>query len=68
MNLMDYVKTEIRNRLNEITDDVINGSCTDYAAYRYQCGQAMGMVMAEDIIKQAERKARAAEDGELEQE
>ena len=61
MNMLDYIKSEIRKSLNELTDDVINGSCLDYPSYRYECGKAFGLVMAEDIIKEAERKMRLAE-------
>lgn len=56
--MIEAIKKEIRDRLNLITDDVINGSCMTFDQYRYQCGIAYGMVIAEEIIKEAEKKAR----------
>ena len=63
MDFIEYVKVEIRNKLNEITDNVINGDCLTFDNYRYMCGQAFGLIIVEDIIKQAERKMLQA-DGE----
>jgi hypothetical protein len=57
VTLIEYIQSEIRKALNDITDDCINGGCVDFPQYRYECGRAIGLVMAEEIIKVALSKA-----------
>lgn len=62
MNLIEYIQSEIRRSLNDITDDCINGGCVDFPQYRYECGRAIGLVMAEEIIKVALSKVSGDEE------
>ena len=62
--MIDAIRKEIRKALNDITDDCINGGASDFAQYRYECGRAMGLVMAEEIIKDLEQRARRSDLGD----
>lgn len=61
MNILEAVQAEIRKRLNELTDEVINNSAKDYAEYRYECGKAYGLAMSESIIQDLVRIANRVE-------
>lgn len=50
----ELMKAKIREELNRITDEAINGACPDYASYRFFCGIAYGLAQAENIIKETE--------------
>lgn len=59
---LEAIKLKIRNELNRITDDTINGACTDFANYRFACGIAHGLAYAEDIVKEIEAKLYAIDE------
>lgn len=61
---IEAIKIKIRNELNRITDDTINGACPDFPAYRFACGIAHGLAFAEDIVKEIEAKLYADEAGD----
>jgi hypothetical protein len=54
MTPFEAIRAKIRDELNRITDATINGSCADFPAYRFDCGTAYGLVMAEAIVKEIE--------------
>lgn len=59
----EVFRENIRERMNEITDDVATGSAKDYADYMKKVGVITGLALAEreflDIMERVER----AEDG-----
>jgi hypothetical protein len=50
LQAMDFI-TALRNRLrtdmNNFTDDLANGQCTDFATYKELCGVIRGLAYAE---------------------
>lgn len=54
MTPFEAMRAKIRNELNRITDEVINGACSDYPSYRFICGIAYGLAQADEIIKETE--------------
>jgi hypothetical protein len=50
LHAMDFV-TALRNKLrtdmNNFTDDLANGQCTDFATYKELCGVIRGLAFAE---------------------
>lgn len=54
MTPFEMMRSKIRDEMNRITDDTINGVCTDYAQYQRACGIAYGLAVAESIVKEAE--------------
>jgi hypothetical protein len=67
ISALEAARIRIREELNLLTDQVINGVCQDYPAYRHACGQALGLVAAEEILKDIEGKLNSDEDGEDEE-
>jgi hypothetical protein len=61
ISALEAIKIKIRNEMNRITDDVINGACADFPAYRFACGVAHGLAFAEEIVKEIEAKVYADE-------
>lgn len=54
MTPFESMRAKIREELNRITDETINGACPDYPSYRFFCGIAYGLAQAENIIKETE--------------
>lgn len=64
ISAFEAIKIKIRNEMNRLTDDVINGACPDFSAYRFACGVTHGLAFAEEIIKEIEAKVYADEAGD----
>lgn len=56
MTELDVIKQKIRQKLNELADDLALGSAKDYAEYRHLTGIVAGLALVErDIIDLQER-------------
>jgi hypothetical protein len=50
LQAMDFVtalRNKIRTDMNNFTDDLANGQCTDFATYKELCGVIRGLAFAE---------------------
>lgn len=57
-NALDYLRSKIREIMNEHADFVATGSAVDWADYRYQVGIIEGLAKAErELLDLAERFA-----------
>lgn len=45
--LLEHLRKKIRQIMNDVTDDVATGSCTDFSAYRFLTGIIEGLARAE---------------------
>jgi hypothetical protein len=60
MNELDVIRQKIRQKLNELADDLALGSARDYAEYRHLTGIIAGIALVErDIIDLQERQREA---------
>ena len=62
MTVLEAIRAKLRDELNRITDETINGACSDYPAYRFICGMAYGLALAENVIKETEAAVYRDED------
>jgi hypothetical protein len=46
-NFASVLRDKLRKDMNEYTDDMANGICTDYATYQKLCGIIQGLALAE---------------------
>lgn len=60
MTELDLIKRRIRDRLNDLADELAGGAAKDYAEYKHITGVIMGLAMAErdvlDIQKRTEEE------------
>jgi hypothetical protein len=51
MTELDVIRQKIRNKMNELADDIALGSAKDFADYKFLTGIISGLAMVErDII------------------
>lgn len=46
-NFAEVLRAKFRKDMNDYTDDMANGVCTDFAAYQKLCGVVQGLALAE---------------------
>lgn len=51
----EVIRKKIRDELNRVTDEAINGAANDFAQYRFMCGLAYALAQAEDIVRETEK-------------
>lgn len=61
MNELDVIKRKIREKLNEIADDLALGGAQDYNQYKYLTGIVSGLALVERDILDLEAANKAAE-------
>ncbi len=61
MTELDVIKQKIRNKMNELADDIALGSAKDFAEYKYLTGIISGLAMVERDILDLETIQRNAE-------
>lgn len=61
MNELFVIKQKIRNKMNELADDIALGSAKDFAEYKYLTGIISGLAMVERDILDLEAAQRNAE-------
>lgn len=50
LDFVDAARKKIREDMNNYTDDLANGQCTDFASYKELCGVIRGLAFAERHI------------------
>ena len=50
MDFVEAMRKKIRDDMNNYTDDLANGQCTDFASYKELCGVIRGLAFAERHI------------------
>jgi hypothetical protein len=59
MTELQLIRQKIRNKMNELADDLALGSAEDFAEYRYLTGVISGLALVErDVIDLEERQNR----------
>lgn len=61
MTELDVIKQKIRNKMNELADDIALGSAKDFAEYKFLTGIISGLAMVERDILDLETIQRNAE-------
>jgi hypothetical protein len=62
VNELFVLKQKIRERLNQIADDLALGGAPDYNQYKYLTGVVAGLAVVEREILDLEAARRAADD------
>lgn len=62
MNELFVLKQKIRERLNQIADDLALGGAPDYNQYKYLTGMVAGLAIVEREILDLEAARKAADD------
>ncbi len=47
MDFITALRNKLRTDMNNFTDDLANGQCTDFATYKELCGVIRGLAFAE---------------------
>ena len=59
LKVLMIIRQKLRERMNQLADDVATGSCENYESYKSLCGQIQGLAYAEreilDLAEQMER-------------
>ena len=59
-NFASVLRDKIRKDMNDYTDDMANGVCTDFASYQKLCGVIQGLALAErhllDLVDAANKE------------
>jgi len=59
-NLFDSIRKGIRAQMNEMSDHVSGGGCSDFSEYSKYCGIIQGLAMAErELLDLKERYDKA---------
>jgi hypothetical protein len=61
MTELELIRKKIRNKMNELADDIALGSAKDFAEYKYLTGIIAGLAMVERDIVDLEAVQRNAE-------
>jgi hypothetical protein len=61
MTELQVIRQKIRNKMNELADDIALGSAKDFADYKYLTGIISGLAMVERDIIDLEEIQRNAE-------
>jgi hypothetical protein len=64
-NFASVLRDKIRKDMNDYTDDMANGVCSDFAAYQKLCGIIQGLALAErHLLDLVEAQQKEEEDDE----
>ena len=61
-SFIEALRKKIRENMNNYTDDMAGGQCTDFAAYKELCGVVRGLAYAERHLLDLAKLA--SEDGD----
>lgn len=61
MTELDVIRKKIRNKMNELADDLALGSAKDFPEYRYLTGVISGLALVERDILDLQQVQRDAE-------
>jgi hypothetical protein len=62
MQFVHVLKDKIREDMNNFTDDMANGQCTDFASYKELCGVVRGLAFAERHLLDLAKKIEESND------
>jgi len=59
-NVFEFLRKRIREEMNEISDHISGGACSDFSEYSKCCGIIQGLAMAErELLDLKERYEKA---------
>ena len=59
-NVFEFLRKRIREEMNEISDHISGGACSDFSEYSKCCGIIQGLAMAErELLDLKERYDKA---------
>jgi hypothetical protein len=61
-SFVDRFNKELEEECERISDDMINGSCKSYDAYRYSVGVIQGLAVAKRVFSDLQQKLEEDED------
>lgn len=61
-NFVDILRKQIRDDMNNYTDDMAGGICVDYASYQKLCGVIQGLAIAERHLLDLAKKVKEADE------
>ena len=56
MNELEYLLNKISEEIKSIEYNIARGSAKDYAEYQHLCGKLRGLLVAEDLIKDLQKR------------
>lgn len=56
MTELEYLLNEINEEVKSIEYNIARGSAKDYAEYQHLCGKLRGLLVAEDLIKDLQKR------------
>ena len=56
MNELEYLLNKISEEVKSIEYNIARGSAKDYAEYQHLCGKLRGLLVAEDLIKDLQKR------------
>lgn len=56
MDAFDYLLTKLSEEIKSIEYNIARGSAKDYAEYQHLCGKVRGLLVAEDLITDLQKK------------
>jgi len=62
MDVFTALRTKLREDMNNFTDDLANGQCTDFAQYKELCGVIRGLAYAERHLMDLAEKLKEDND------
>ena len=61
VDIFDYLRSNVRDRRNDISDHISGGGCEDFAEYKKCCGIIHGLAQAEREILDAKSRYENAQ-------
>jgi hypothetical protein len=62
MDFITALRNKLRTDMNNFTDDLANGQCTDFAQYKELCGVIRGLAYAERHLMDLAEKLKENND------
>lgn len=62
MDFITALRTKLRTDMNNFTDDLANGQCSDFAQYKELCGVIRGLAFAERHLLDLAEKMKEDDD------
>lgn len=56
MDAFEFLLTKISDEVKSLEYNIARGSAKDYADYQHLCGKLRGLLVAEDLIKDLQKK------------
>lgn len=56
MNELEYLLNKISEEISSLEYNIARGSAKDYAEYQHLCGKLRGLLTAEDIVKDLQKR------------